>query len=89
LFVDKAVQGYGPQARMQFQQEADRAYPSEDAFASTLFAVLAQRPLNDSRLLLENIRLGSVLVYPETITFKLLKVLPEGIGRLLMPQKGG
>lgn len=86
LFIDKAIVEYGPQALGQIKLQADTLYPTHDAFASTLFALLAEKPLANPDLMFRGLKAGTVRVWPETVTFKILKVLPEGFHKLLVPQ---
>jgi hypothetical protein len=87
LFIDKGVERFGARALGQITQQADELYPTQDAFASTLFALLAQKPLSNPQILISGHRQGTVTIYPETVTFKILKVLPEGLTGWLLPQQ--
>ena len=85
LFIVKGVEEYGEEARGQVKLQADELYPTNDAFSSTVFALLAEKPLRDQQLMMNGLRDGTVEIYPETIVFKIIKVLPEELGNALFP----
>ncbi len=85
VFIDKALGQFGADMLGQITKEADRLYPTDDVFASTIFAVLAQKALMHPDRMFEGLRQGTVRIYPETVTFKILKVLPEGFGSIVLP----
>jgi hypothetical protein len=85
LFIDKGTASLGIRARDQLKLQADTLYPNEDAFAGTVFALLAEKPLSNPDLMFKGMKEGTVRVYPETITFKILKILPDSFNKLLAP----
>ena len=86
LFIDKMVARYGQGAYGQVKLQADTLYPTHDAFASTVFALLASKPLSSPNLIFMGMNQGTVLILPETITIKILKILPSGMTNYLAPQ---
>ncbi len=88
LFVDKAVDEYGAQALGQIKLQADELYPAQDSFSGAVFALLANRPLGSPDVFLSGLKQGTIVVFPETVTFKILRFLPEGTARaLIAPQQ--
>lgn len=88
LFIDKAVEEYGADALGQIKLQADTLYPTRDSFAGTVFALLANKPLSNPDVFLSGLKSGSIVVFPETVTFKILGILPEGVARALVaPQQ--
>jgi hypothetical protein len=85
LFINKALAQLGQGALGQVKLQADTLYPTHDAFASTVFALLAEKPLANPSLMFGGLKRGTVFIYPETVTFKILKLLPEGFHSLLLP----
>jgi hypothetical protein len=86
LFIDKMVEKFGQGALGQIKLQADTLYPTHDAFASTVFALLATKPLSSPNLIFTGMKQGTVLILPETITIKILKILPGGMTQYLAPQ---
>ncbi len=86
LFIEKGTAALGLKARDQLKLQADTLYPNEDLFAGTIFAVLAEKPLSNPDLMFKGMKEGTVRIYPETITFKILKILPDSFNKLLAPQ---
>jgi hypothetical protein len=88
LAVDKLAEKYLPNLLPQVRKEVDRIYPTQDQFRGTIFLLLAMGTLNDPDLFIEGMQKEVIVVYPETVTFKLLKMLPMGLrGALLPPQQ--
>ncbi len=85
LFIDKMVARFDARMLGQITAEADRLYPTDDAFASTIFALLAGEPLRTPDVIFAGLSQGTVRVHPETVTFKIMKVLPEGMSSVLLP----
>jgi len=85
LVIDKAVKLFGEHALGQIKLQVDNEYPSHDAFRSQVFVLLASEPLMNPSIITRGMKQGTVIIYPETVTFKILKILPEGIGNWLLP----
>jgi hypothetical protein len=85
LFIEKSTAALGIRARDQLKLQADTLYPNEDAFAGTVFALLAEKPLSNPDLMFRGMKEGTIRIYPETITFKILKILPDSFNKLLAP----
>ena len=86
LFIDKGTAALGIRARDQLKLQADTLYPNEDAFSGTVFALLAEKALSNPDQMFRGMKEGTVRIYPETITFKILKILPDSFTKLLAPQ---
>jgi hypothetical protein len=85
LVIDKGVKLFGEHALGQIKLQVDNEYPSHDAFRSTVFVLLASDALMNPSIITQGMEQGTVIIYPETITFKILKILPEGLGNWLLP----
>lgn len=81
------LKGKGTAALAAMLASFDTIYPVNDAFSSTVFSLLAIRPLHDPDLVYRGIKDGNVIVYPETAVFKTMKVLPLSITKTLVPAK--
>ncbi len=49
-----------------------------------MFAVLAEQILNDPQNLVVGMKEKTVIIHPETVTFKILKLLPTSISKNLL-----
>lgn len=90
LFIEKTAQRLGlteqSPAFSQVVNEADKLYPTSDLFRSVLFALLAGESLQKPEIIFAGFKKGIVKVHPETITFKILKLVPEGMMGLFVQQ---
>ncbi|MEM4254487.1 MAG: hypothetical protein QXR48_03845 [Candidatus Woesearchaeota archaeon] len=86
FFIDKTAGKLGKTARSVAKTTADVIYPTEDSFRSAMFALLAAKPLSEHETMLKAIKNNTAIIYPETITFKLLRMLPEGVAaKMVVP----
>ncbi|MEM2916374.1 MAG: hypothetical protein QXT19_03405 [Candidatus Woesearchaeota archaeon] len=81
------LKGKGAAALAALMATFDAVYPINDAFSSSVFALLAVKPLQDRDLMYKGIKDGNVIIYPETATFKVMKALPLGVTKTLVPAK--
>ena len=89
LFIDKTSQAFGGGMLADLTAQVISLYPTSNFFASSMFAILAAKPLLNSDLVFAGMREGTVRVYPETAVFKIIKLLPEDLAKILIPVKGG
>ncbi len=87
LFVDKTAAKLGETARGIAMMTADALYPTEDSFRSAMFALLAAKPLSEQETMFRAVRQGTAIVHPETITFKIIKILPESTTKWFVPKE--
>lgn len=85
LYVDKAVKKYGDAALGHFKLQVDTLYPTQDAFRSTMFTLLAAKAMSEPSNVIKGIKYGTVVIAPETVTFKILKLLPDALIDTLFP----
>jgi len=87
LFVEKMSKALGGGMIADLTAQVIALYPTNDFFASSMFAILAEKPLMNNELLFAGIKQGVVKVYPETAVFKMIKLLPRGLAKVLVPVK--
>ncbi|MEM4239986.1 MAG: hypothetical protein QXM31_00870 [Candidatus Woesearchaeota archaeon] len=85
LLIKKSSEALGGGLLADITAQAIAMYPSEEMFASSMFAILAAEPLSNPDKMLKGMKEGKVIVYPETIVFKTIKFLPLDLARLLVP----
>src|SRR3989344_2481679 len=79
-----------PQVRGYVADNLKKSKISTNADArATLFAQLVQASTKDQSLLIKSLKSDAVIIYPETITFKLAKVLPSFITEKIVGAIGG
>jgi hypothetical protein len=87
LFVEKTSKALGGGMIADLTAQVLTMYPSNDFFASSMFTILAAKPLQDSDFMFAGIKNEKVIIYPETIIFKIIKLLPEEMSKALVPAK--
>jgi hypothetical protein len=87
LFIEKTSKAFGGGMIADLAAQVVALYPTNDFFASSMFAILAEEPLLNQDFIFAGIRQGTVIVYPETAVFKIIKLLPEDLARILIPVK--
>ncbi len=86
-FAYLVLKGKGTAALAALMASFDAVYPINDAFSSSVFALLAAKPLQDRELIYKGIKDGNVIIYPETAVFKTMKALPLSVTKILAPEK--
>lgn len=87
LFIEKTSKALGGGMIADLTAQVLAIYPSNDFFSSTMFSILAAKPLSNPDLVFAGIKQGTVQVYPETAVFKILKILPSDLAKVLVPVK--
>jgi hypothetical protein len=87
LFISKTSQALGGGMLADLAAQVIAIYPTNDFFASSMFAILAAKPLLDSEFMFKGLKQGTVIIYPETAVFKMIKLLPEDLAKILVPVK--
>lgn len=87
LLINKLADQHGKDAVPLIRQQVDQDYPTQDVFRSQVFVRLAEPVLAEPKNFLAQLKFGTVHVWPETVTFKILKLLPEGLSATLLPQQ--
>jgi len=87
LVINKTAERLGTQVLPEIREQVDAIYPTQDAFRSMVFAILATKPLSDPQAIMDGYKAGTVRVWPETVTFKLIKSLPSGLTNWMIPVK--
>lgn len=87
LLINKLADKNGKDALPLIRQQVDAQYPTQDLFRSQVFILLTAQLLSEPSDFLAQLKLGTVHVWPETVTFKILKRLPESLSAALLPQQ--
>ncbi len=87
LFITKTSQALGGGMIADLAAQVISLYPTNDFFASSMFVILAVKPLLNPDFIFAGMKQGTVKVYPETVVFKIIKFLPEDLARILVPVK--
>ena len=85
LLITKLADQHGKEAVPLIRQQVDLDYPTQDLFRSKVFVQLAEPLLGEPKQFLAQLKLGMVRVLPETVTFKILKLLPASMSASLLP----
>lgn len=85
LYVDKAVKKHGDASLGHFKLQADTLYPTQDSFRSAMFTLLATKAMSEPSNVIKGIKRGTAVIAPETVTFKILKLLPDVLIDVLFP----
>lgn len=86
LYVDKTAAVKGEKYRLFIQKEADKQYPTEDSFKGIVFGLFAAET-GKRNLLIPEFKQGNIIIYPEKITLKIVKIFPQDLLEKFLPMQ--
>ncbi|MBD3361897.1 hypothetical protein GF358_03850 [Candidatus Woesearchaeota archaeon] len=77
FIIDKMVLEQGKELEPVITREVNKIFPTEDHLKSVLFSFMIAKFLEQNSVFTEYFN-NNIFIYPETITLKIIKILPTG-----------